>query len=501
MGKYILAIDQGTTSSRAIIYSTALQPVACAQQELTLTYPQSGWVEQQGEAIWHSVHHSIVQALQAAKLSGKDLAAIAISNQRETTLLWQRHDGKLLYNAIVWQDRRTAVHCQQLKDAGYEDMLQQKTGLLADPYFCASKIAWLLDTIPGARAQAEAGELCFGTVDCYLLWQLSGGKVHATDASNASRTLLFNIHTQQWDDELLQLFAIPNAMLPEVRDNACEFALTDKALFGASIPVLGMAGDQQAALLGQACITPGMSKSTYGTGCFAMVNTGNKVAHSKNKLLSTVAWRLNGKTTYAIEGSIFMAGATVQWLRDKLGIIQCAADTEGLARQTNYQQTELLIPAFTGLGAPHWQPQVKAALFGMTRDSGPSQLSAAALCSVAYQSRDLLNAIKQDGINVDCLRVDGGMTANNWFLQALADITQTPIALCHTSDATALGAAFLAALQLGYIKNLSDISTFWEMAQLWQPELAPQQASNLYQRWQRASSALIALDLELNPAV
>jgi glycerol kinase len=497
MSKYILAIDQGTTSSRAIIYNPALQAIASAQQELPLSYPQSGWVEQDPAQIWQSVSSSIGLALQQANLTPADIAGIGITNQRETTVLWHRSSGKPLYNAIVWQDRRAAKLCQQLKDAGHNSMLQQKTGLLADPYFSAGKLSWLLDNLPTARALAESGELCFGTIDSYLLWQLSGGKVHATDASNASRTLLFNIHSQQWDNELLQLFNVPAVMLPQVRDNAAEFGLTDNRMFGAAVPLLGMIGDQQAALLGQACINPGMVKCTYGTGCFAVVNTGDKVLHSEHKLLSTIAWRLNGNTTYALEGSIFMAGATIQWLRDQLGIIHQASDSEVLATGIDYQQTELLVPAFTGLGTPHWQPQVRAALFGLTRDSGRTQIAAAALRSVAYQSRDLLIAMQQDGINVSSLRVDGGMTANRWFLQALADLSQTAITRCHTTDATALGAAFLVALQLGYVDKLADINTIWHSDWQLQPELSPTLADALYQRWQRVNAALVALNMAI----
>ncbi|MDP5134568.1 glycerol kinase GlpK [Rheinheimera baltica] len=495
MSKYILAIDQGTTSSRAIIYNSALQALTTAQQELPLSYPEPGWVEQNPQQIWQSVLGCIKQALQQLALKPTDIAAIGITNQRETTLLWHKASGKTLYPAIVWQDRRTAKQCQQLKDTGCEPMLQQKTGLLADPYFSATKLGWLLDNIPGARALAEAGELCFGTVDCYLLWQLTGGKVHATDASNASRTLLFNINSQRWDDELLQLFDIPAAIFPQVMDNAAHFGITDPHILGANIPILSMIGDQQAALLGQACISPGMSKSTYGTGCFAVVNTGATVMLSQHKLLSTLAWRLEGQSTYALEGSIFMAGATVQWLRDKLGIIQQASDTEALAQQSSYQQTELLIPAFTGLGTPYWRPEINAALFGMTRDTGRAELATAALCSVAYQSRDLLSAMLKDGVRVDSLRVDGGMTANRWYLQALADLSQTPITRCHTTDTTALGAAFLAALQLGYVNNLTDINRIWQSGEQFQPVLPADSAQALYQRWQRACKALIALEL------
>ena len=497
MSKYILAIDQGTTSSRAIIYTTALQAVASAQQELPLSYPKPGWVEQNPEQIWQSVYNCITSVLQQARLSASDIACIGITNQRETTLLWHRTTGKVLHPAIVWQDRRGSKLCQQLKDAGLEALLQQKTGLVADPYFSATKLSWLLQHIAGAKQQAENAELCFGTVDSYLLWQLTGGKVHATDASNASRTLLFNIHSQCWDDELLKLFDIPSALLPEVKDNAGMLGVTDSKLFGAAIPVLSMIGDQQAALLGQACVKTGMTKSTYGTGCFTVVNTGKQIINSQHKLLSTLAWRLNGSSTYALEGSIFMAGATVQWLRDKLGVITEAGETEVLAQQSHYKQTELLIPAFTGLGTPYWQPEIKAALLGMTRDTGRPQLAAAALCSVAYQSRDLLTAIARDGIAVDSLRVDGGMTANRWYLQALSDLTQINLTRCHTTDATALGAAFLAACELGYFSGVNDIEQVWQAGWQFQPRLATRDADKLYQRWQDAVSALIKLDLSV----
>lgn len=501
MSKYILAIDQGTTSSRAIIYNAVLQPLASAQQELSLTYPEPGWVEQDPEQLWRSVVDCIRQALQRADLNIADIAGIGITNQRETTLLWHKTSGKTLYPAIVWQDRRTAAHCQQIKNAGLDALLQQKTGLLADPYFSASKLSWLLDNVPDARQQAERGELCFGTVDCYLLWQLSAGKVHATDASNASRTLLYNIHRQCWDDELLSLFNIPPAILPMVLDNAANFGVTEHSVLGAKIPILSMIGDQQAALLGQACTEPGMTKSTYGTGAFVVSNTGNTVLNSQHKLLSTVAWRLAGETTYALEGSIFMAGAIVQWLRDKLGIIQQASDTEALARQSHYQQSELLIPAFTGLGAPYWQANIQAALLGMTRDTGKAQLVTAALCAVAYQSRDLLVAMQQDGILIDSLRVDGGMTANFWFLQALADICQHSVQRCHTTDATAFGVAFLVALQLGIYTKISDISALWQGSNPLPPTLGADDAMQLYQRWQTAITSLSITRLAITPAL
>ncbi|GAB2928910.1 glycerol kinase GlpK [Rheinheimera gaetbuli] len=498
MSKYILAIDQGTTSSRAIIYNAAMQPLASAQQEVPLTYPEPGWVEQDPKQLWHSVLDCIRQALHRASLSAADIAGIGITNQRETSLLWHRHTGNVLYPAIVWQDRRTAAHCQQLKDAGVEALLQQKTGLLVDPYFSATKLCWLLDNVSGARQQAERGELCFGTVDSYLLWQLTAGKVHATDASNASRTLLFNIHNQCWDDELLTLFNVPAAVLPTVENNTAHFGMSSPELLGATIPILGMIGDQQSALLGQACTAAGMSKSTFGTGCFTMVNTGDTVLHSQHKLLSTVAWRLNGQSTYALEGSIFMAGATVQWLRDQLGIIATAAQSEALAQHVDYQQTELLIPAFTGLGAPYWQPEVKAALFGMTRDSGRAHIAAAALRSVAYQSRDLLQAVQQDGINVQKLRVDGGMTSNRWFLQALADITQQQVERCQTTDATAMGAAFLVALQLGIYRSVHDMHAVWRSDWQLSPLLSSDEADKLYQRWRHVVTALLSVNLSLD---
>lgn len=485
MSEYILAIDQGTTSSRVIIYNKQLKVITVAQQEVELIYPQSGWVEQDPEQLWQSVYHCIVNALKQAKLTARNIAALAITNQRETTLLWHKQTGKTLYNAIVWQDRRTADTCHQLQQQGHLADLQYRTGLRLDPYFSATKLAWILDTVPNARNLANNSELCFGTVDSYLLWRLTAGKVHATDATNASRTLLFNLHTLDWDPKLLDLFNIPSSLLAKIKDNAAEFGHTCPKLFGCSIPILAMIGDQQAALLGQACIKPGMAKSTYGTGCFSMVNTGCKVLISQQQLISTLAWQINAKPTYALEGSIFMAGAIVQWLRDKLGIIQQAADTETLAKQVSYQQSEMLIPAFTGLGAPYWQPVAQAAILGMTRNTGKAELAAAALLSVCYQSRDLVAAMAADGIEIDRLRVDGGMTSNNWFLQALADISQQPLQQCHTTETSALGAAFLATLQLKYFKSLIDINQIWQANQSYHPKISPDQAEQLYLRWQQ----------------
>jgi len=491
MSEYILAIDQGTTSSRAIIYNRQLEAITIAQQEVTLIYPHSGWVEQDPEQIWQSVYSCINTALKQTKLQASDIAALAITNQRETSVLWNKHTGVTLYNAIVWQDRRTADTCHQLQQQGHLTDIQQRTGLRIDPYFSATKLAWLLDKVPNARNLADKHQLCFGTVDSYLLWRLTAGKVHATDATNASRTLLFNIHTLNWDPTLLELFNIPSSLLADIKDNAADFGHTDPSLFGASIPIYAMIGDQQAALLGQACTHTGMAKSTYGTGCFTMINTGSEVFTSQNLLISTLAWQINAKPTYAMEGSIFMAGAIVQWLRDKLGIIQQASETESLAQGVPYQQSELLIPAFTGLGAPYWQPNSQAAIFGMTRDTGKAELAAAALLSVCYQSRDLLTAISADGMQLDTLRVDGGMTNNNWFLQALADLTQQTIQSCHTAETSVLGAAFLAGLQLGYFNQITDIDTMWHPNRNYIPIIEPQQAKALYQRWQHSVNAVI----------
>lgn len=492
---YILAIDQGTTSSRAVIFNRQMRPIASAQQELTLHYPQPGWVEQDPDDIWQSVINCITQAISKAGLTISNIAAIAISNQRETTILWDKDTGQAIANAIVWQDRRTAAFCRQLQQQGAEVTISQKTGLRADPYFSASKIGWLLDNVPDARTKAAAGKLCFGTVDSFILSRLTGGKVHATDASNASRTALYNLNSLEWDPELLQLFDIPSNLLPEIKDSAGVFGTSAVAVLGAAIPIMAILGDQQAALLGQACISPGMLKSTYGTGCFAVVNTGDSIIRSNNQLLSTLAWQLNGKATYALEGSIFMAGATVQWLRDKLGIISQASDTEALASQSSYQQTEILVPAFTGMGAPYWQPEAKAALFGMTRDTGKAQLAAAALCAVAYQSADLLSAMRQDGITVAQLRVDGGMTNNRWFLQALADLCQQPVQRSNNTDATVFGAGFLAAVSLGYYPDISAINQLWQAEQQHQPQISKAEQTKLYQRWQTAVAAVLTQQL------
>lgn len=480
---YLLAIDQGTTSSRAIVYDGLLHPLASAGQEFTQHFPRDGWVEHDPEDIWQTVLASCHQALDNADLDSHQVVALGITNQRETTLLWDRQTGTPLHHAIVWQDRRTSEQCEALKAAGHEPLVQARTGLLLDPYFAGTKLAWLLDNIEGARERAEAGELCFGTVDSFLLWRLTGGRVHATDASNASRTLLMNLEAREWDEDLLQLFNIPRALLPSIHDNTHNFGTTDPSLFGSAIPICAMVGDQQGALVGQACIEPGMLKSTYGTGCFALLNTGTQRVESEHRLLTTLAYQIGGVPTYALEGSIFMAGAIIQWLRDALGILDTAAQSEWLARSVDYSQNEIMVPAFTGLGAPYWQPEARAAIFGMTRDTRRNQLAAAALRSVAYQSDDLLRAMADDGQTVATLRVDGGMTDNQWFLQALADITGCPIERAAVAESTALGAAFLAGLQAGVFEKLNDIRRLHSSNARYQPAISAELREKLHARW------------------
>lgn len=440
-------------------------------------------MEHDPEDIWQTTLNACRDAIKASGASAQNIVSIGITNQRETTVVWDRTTGKAIYNAIVWQDRRTADYCQQLKDQGHEEEIQQQTGLLLDPYFSGTKLRWILDNVPGARSRAERGELCFGTIDSYLLWKLTGGQVHKTDASNASRTLLMNLTSRTWDPNLIELFAIPASMLPSITDNAGDFGITDPVLFGAEIPIHALIGDQQSALLGQGCINTGQGKSTYGTGCFMLVNSGAAPVISNNRLLSTLAWQLNGNATYALEGSIFMAGAIVQWLRDKLGIITQAAETEQLAEHVPWQQTEMLIPAFTGLGAPYWQPNARAAIFGMTRNTGKEQIAAAALRSVAYQSQDLLQAMIDNGQQIKELKVDGGMTENKWFLQALADLTQCTIVPADSSEITIRGAAFLAGLQAGIFNSINNINDYTESHTSYSGQLTEQQCQQLYQRW------------------
>lgn len=483
----LLAIDQGTTSSRAIIFDENGVALAGAQQEFPQNYPADGWVEHDPDEIWDSVLKVCRQALAELGTAGPQVEAIGITNQRETTLLWDRKTGEPLYNAIVWQDRRTAEHCARLKELGHEAAVTAATGLLIDPYFSATKLAWLLDHIDGARARAEAGELAFGTVDSYLLWRLTGGRVHATDATNASRTLLFNIHSQQWDQDMLDLFGIPKAVLPEVKDCAADFGLTEAALLGRALPVCGMAGDQQAALIGQACFEPGMIKSTYGTGCFMVLNTGEQAVRSANRLLTTVAYRLAGRTTYAVEGSIFIAGAAVQWVRDGLKLIRSAAETEGLARSLDSNHGVYLVPAFTGLGAPYWDPHARGALFGLTRNTGIAEIVRAALEAVCYQSADLMSAMVADGASLPkALRVDGGMAANDWLMQFLADLLGISVERPAHTETTALGAACLAGLQRGIYTSLEDVSGHWRCEARFTPTLPEAQRARLIQTWKQA---------------
>ena len=467
----ILAIDQGTTSSRAIVFDKQGRSVSTAQQEFQQHYPSDGWVEHEPEDIWNSTLEVSRQALSEAESKGFKVAAIGITNQRETTLVWNRKTGKALYKAIVWQDRRTSEACRKLREAGAEPMVSAKPGLLIDPYFSATKVAWILDRVENARQQADKGELAFGTVDSFLLWRLTGGKVHATDATNASRTNLFNIRDNRWDPELLALFKVPPSVLPTVKDCAADFGRTDPRLFGREIPILGIAGDQQAAAIGQACFEPGSIKSTYGTGCFVLLNTGDQAITSKNRLLTTICYRLNGQTTYAIEGSIFVSGAAVQWLRDGLKIISSAAETEALARSLASNQGVYLVPAFTGLGAPHWDSEARGALFGLTRDTGVAELVRAALESVCYQTYDLFQAMAEDGVRPKTLKVDGGMVANDWLLQFLADTLDLPVQRPMVSETTALGAAYLAGLQAGYYRSLEDLAGQWRQDASFNPRI------------------------------
>ncbi len=484
MSQYLLAIDQGTTSSRAIVFSAQGLPVTSAQQEFKQYFPKDGWVEHDGEEIWLTTLKVCREALQNSGLQASEIAAIGITNQRETTLVWDAATGTPIHPAIVWQDRRTADYCAGLKDKGHEAAVAAKTGLLIDPYFSATKIRWILDTVPGARERAERGELRFGTVDSFLLWRLTEGRSHKTDATNASRTLLFNIHSQQWDQELLDLFEIPRSLLPEVLDCAADFGTTSAELLGAAIPVLGMAGDQQAALIGQACFQPGMVKSTYGTGCFMIQNTGTTPVASQHRLLTTVGYRLKGQTTYAVEGSIFVAGAAVQWLRDGIKLISHARDTEALAEATGDACGVYLVPAFTGLGAPYWDPRARGAIFGLTRDTGIKEIVTAGLQSVCYQTCDLLEAMRQDGAAApSALRVDGGMVVNNWVMQFLADILGVPVERPEVTETTALGVAYLAGLQLGLYASLDDIARMWHRDRRFEPRMGEAHRTRLYEGW------------------
>ena len=492
---HVVAIDQGTTSSRAIVFDGEMRVMASAQQEFTQHFPTSGWVEHDPEEIWTGVLATVRGAVDRAGVTAADIAAIGITNQRETTILWDRATGVPLHRAIVWQDRRTADLCARLKAEGHEPMVTRKTGLLLDPYFSGTKLAWLLDNVPDARTRAARGELLFGTIDSFLIWRLTGGRVHATDATNAARTLLFNIRKNAWDQDILRLLDIPPSLLPEVRDCAADFGATRADLFGSPIPILGVAGDQQAATIGQACFAPGMMKSTYGTGCFALLNTGGTLVESHNRLLGTIAYRLGGTTTYALEGSIFIAGAVVQWLRDGLKIIAQASDTQPLAKAADPHQNVVLVPAFTGLGAPYWNAECRGAVYGLTRNSGPAELARAALESVGYQTRDLLEAMRADwaGAADGILRVDGGMAASDWAMQFLADIIDAPVDRPKVTETTALGAAWLAGMQAGLYPGAEGFARTWARDRRFAPAMDATLRADKYARWQRAVQATLAV--------
>jgi glycerol kinase len=488
--QHVLAIDQGTTSTRAIVFDRAGQPLASRQREFEQHYPKPGWVEHDPETIWRDTLELGRDAIASAGLGPDAVAAIGITNQRETVVLWERATGKPVYPAIVWQDRRTAELCRRLAADGHDALVHERTGLVIDPYFSASKLAWLLENVEGARRAAEKGELAFGTIDSFLLWRLSGGEAHATDATNASRTMLFDIHRQDWDDDLLRVLGIPRAVLPDVMDSSARFATTPAGLFGARLPVTGIAGDQQAATVGQACFRPGMVKSTYGTGCFALLNTGEAAVPSRHRLLTTVAYRLGGRPTYAIEGSIFVAGAAVQWLRDGLKLIGQAGETEPLAAGIQDTGGVYLVPAFVGLGAPHWDPDARGALFGLTRSTGIPQIARAALESVGYQTRDLMVAMRADlgGTNgsAEALRVDGGMVANDWVCQFLADILDVPVERPAVTETTALGAAFLAGLEVGVYDSLDTLAGTWRCERRFDPQMSEADRHRLYGGWLEA---------------
>lgn len=483
MSNYILAIDQGTTSSRAMVFDTEGVPLGLGQQEFDQYFPANGWVEHDPSQIWETTLSSCRVALDRAGLNAGDIDCIGISNQRETTVIWDRETGAAICKAIVWQDRRTSDYCIELRGQGLAERIQDKTGLLIDPYFSATKIRWMLEHVPGAQARAEAGELAFGTIDCFLLWQLTAGQSHCTDATNASRTMLFNIHTQQWDAELLQVFEIPAALLPQVKDCGDDFGVCDPQLLGAAIPITGMIGDQQAAAFAQGCFCAGQAKSTYGTGCFLLMNTGTEVIKSKSRLLSTVAYRLEGKACYAIEGSIFMAGATLQWIRDGLKLIDNVAQSEALAAATDDDLSVYLVPAFTGLGAPYWDADARGAIYGLTRDTGIKELVTAALLSVCYQTKDLVLAIEADGMTLSSLRVDGGMANNNYVMQKLSDLLNCEVHRPLLTETTALGAAYVAGLQAGLFRSLEDIAEKWQLDRSFHPQQSKQWRDTQYRGW------------------
>ena len=486
---YILAIDQGTTSSRAIIFDSAMRVTASAQEEFTQHFPKSGWVEHKVSDIWASTASTCRGAIEKAGITARDIAAIGITNQRDTTLVWDRETGAPIHNAIVWQDRRTSDMCAALKADGFEPEVTEKTGLLLDPYFSGTKLKWLLDNVEGAREKAKAGKLMFGTVDSYLIWKLTGGVSHVTDATNAARTMLYNIREGQWDAEICARFDIPMSMLPEVRDCASDFGTTRSDLFGVPLPILGVAGDQQAATIGQACFTPGMLKSTYGTGCFALLNTGDTLVRSQSRLLGTIAYQFDGKPTYALEGSIFIAGAVVQWLRDGLKMIREASETQPLAEQADLGQELYMVPAFTGLGAPYWDADARGAIYGLTRNSGPAEFARAALESVGFQTRDLLEAMKSDWHDAEdkgVLRVDGGMSASDWSMQFLSDIIGAPVDRPKVLETTALGAAWLAGMRAGVYPDQAEFAAQWALDRRFEPAMDEATRDRRYAGWKDA---------------
>ena len=499
MSQFLLSIDQGTTSSRAIVFDEQGNNKGQGQKEFTQYFPQDGWVEHDPEEIWQTTLDTCREAILEAGLNAKDIVGIGITNQRETTIVWDRKTGEPIYNAIVWQDRRTATFCAELKKQNREEEVQSKTGLLIDPYFSGTKIKWILDNVDGARERAAKNELAFGTIDTFLLWRLTGGKSHKTDATNASRTLLFDIHHQRWDKSLLEALDVPENMLPSVEDSSADFGETASELFGAPIPIMAMAGDKHAALVGQACFLPGMAKSTYGTGCFLMLNTGGQAAKSQNKLLTTIAYRLNGEVTYAIEGSIFIAGAAIQWLRDGLRLVESAAETEAIAERVGNDPGIYLVPAFTGLGAPYWDPDARGAILGITRDTGADEVVTAGLQSVCYQTVELVEAMLSDSLSDEAssmgapelsqptvLRVDGGMVMNNWLVQFLADIMNAEVDRPLVTETTALGVSFLVGLQAGIHHSLEDVAKLWQCERRFVPAMDEAQRKKQVNGWKQA---------------
>ncbi len=492
---YILAIDQGTTSTRAIIFDADMKILDSAQQEFTQHFPNSGWVEHDPMDLWNTTLETCADVLKKVGITAADLTGIGITNQRETTVIWDRQTGEPVHNAIVWQDRRTADICNILKEDGHEDTVTETTGLLLDPYFSATKVKWILDHHEGLRARARLGQLAFGTVDSWIIWNLTGGKRHVTDATNAARTMLYNIHKGEWSERICELLDVPPVVLPEVLDCAADFGTTDASIFGAEVPILGVAGDQQAATLGNACFEAGMLKSTYGTGCFALLNTGDTAVRSENRMLTTIAYQLDGKPTYALEGAIFIAGAVVQWLRDGLGIIKDASETQALAESADRSQNVILVPAFTGLGAPYWSPDCRGAVYGLTRGTGPAEMARAALQSVGFQTRDLLEAMQADMGNTgkQVLRVDGGMTASNYAMQFLSDILGAPVDRPEVLESTALGVAWLAGMRAGVYPDQEGFAAKWALDHRFEPTMQEPFREDKYAAWQRAVQATLSV--------